>query len=72
MASMRLFLAILSVVAGVVKAQYGGMEMEEGLSPRFYLGNSPLPDLARRQSGVCPSDEHSCTISLHAQPAHFN
>jgi hypothetical protein len=63
MPSLRRFLAVLSVVVGAVDAQYGAMALQEGLSPRFYLGNSPLPDLARRQSGVCANDEHSCAIS---------
>jgi len=60
MASLRFLLASALLWAGKVGAQYGAMDLQEGLSPRFYLGNSPLPDLVRRQSGVCPSDEHSC------------
>jgi hypothetical protein len=63
MFSMRLTIGIAFLWLGAVEAQYGAMEMAAGLSPRFYLGNSP--ELARRQSGLCPSDEHSCTSPLH-------
>jgi hypothetical protein len=62
MSSFRPLLAILWVLLAGVEAQYGAMETAEGLSPRFYLGNSPLPQLDRRQSGLCASDLHSCTL----------
>ena len=68
MPSFRLLTAMVWMFLGAVEAQYDAMEVQEGLSPRFYLGNSPLPDLARRQSGVCASDEHSCAISLLLHP----
>ncbi|PQE06939.1 transcription factor C2H2 protein [Rutstroemia sp. NJR-2017a WRK4] len=47
--------------------QYGEIQMENGLSPRYYAGleNARLVD---RGTGVCPSDSHSylyrCPLSL--------
>ncbi|KAL2071485.1 hypothetical protein VTL71DRAFT_12720 [Oculimacula yallundae] len=57
MASLRLVTAIAFVLFHEAMAQYAGMEMPAGLSPRYYLGG-----IAERQSGVCKdsSKEHVC------------
>jgi hypothetical protein len=40
--------------------RYGAMEVPEGFSPRYYLGASPDQALARRATGDCGINEHSC------------
>ncbi|KAK0108461.1 hypothetical protein ONS95_003264 [Cadophora gregata] len=57
MAPMRLVIVVTFALYCSISAQYAGMELPAGLSPRYYLGG-----LIERQSGVCvdSSKEHSC------------
>ncbi|KAG4440885.1 hypothetical protein IFR05_003635 [Cadophora sp. M221] len=57
MDSLRLVIVVTFALCYLTTAQYAGMELPAGLSPRYYLGG-----LAERQSGVCRdgSKEHSC------------
>jgi hypothetical protein len=62
---LKLLLTTLTVVSATVAQEYGAMriaegQLAEGLSPRYYLGLSPQPQLARRD-GTCVGDSHSCT-----------
>jgi hypothetical protein len=54
-----LFYITVAIFAINAQAQYGGIQIQEGLTPRFYLGSSPLPALERRQN-LCAADQHSC------------
>jgi hypothetical protein len=50
-------------MAGIAVAQhYGAMpKLEVGISPRYFLGTSPI---LKRQSGVCGAGQHHCKILL--------
>jgi hypothetical protein len=70
---LKLLLITLSIVSATV-AQYGAMQIAEGqiaegLSPRYYLGLSPQPQLARRD-GSCAATSHTCTSPL-SSPLHL-
>jgi hypothetical protein len=62
-----LFLLVVGTLTISTNAQYGygAVEVPDGFSPRYYLG--AFPELARRQSGDCGTDEHSC-MTIHSLP----
>jgi hypothetical protein len=46
------------VPVAIVSAQYGAVQLPDGLSPRYYMGTSS--ELHQRQTGLCAVGSHSC------------